>query len=188
MLKIFLTLFIVINLIWIGSQNSYTKNLLAGFQNTDNPQPSSAPFASVEIPVYIPEPSPSPFPSPTVTLKQPGIYDLLPDQKYVYQTYNNCGPATMSMLLDFYGVNAPQQEIADQLRPYNNPQGYNDDKSVTLDELAAYAQQKGLLTFKRPNGDLNKLKKSTQQNGTFCLLLKKLNFYTHFKDLLIDKN
>jgi ABC-type bacteriocin/lantibiotic exporter with double-glycine peptidase domain len=93
-----------------------------------------------------------------IELKQPRERDVLPDQKYVYQTYNNCGPATMSMLLDFYKINISQQEIADQIRPYNNPKGYNDDKSVTLDEMAQYAVSKGLTTFKRPNGDIEKLK------------------------------
>lgn len=160
MLKILLVLFILINILWIVSQNSYTKRLIAGFQMQAQPIPSSTPFPSSDIPIYIPtpSPSPSPFPSPTVTLKQPGEYDRLPDQKYVYQTYNNCGPATMSMILDFYGINAPQQEIADQIRPYNNPQGFNDDKSVTLDEMATFAVSKGLTTFKRSNGDIDKLK------------------------------
>ncbi len=157
MWKFLLVLFVLINIIWIASQSSYTKNLVAAFQAT--PTPSATPFPSAEIPVFIPtsKPSPTPIISP-VQIKQPGDKELLHSQKYVYQTYNNCGPATLSMLLDFYGINATQQEIADQLRPYNNPQGYNDDKSVTLDELASYSEQKGLTTFKRPGGDINKLK------------------------------
>jgi hypothetical protein len=59
MLKIFLVLFIVINLIWIGSQNSYTKRLIAGFQTQVEPVSSATPFPSSEIPIYIPTPSPT---------------------------------------------------------------------------------------------------------------------------------
>lgn len=158
MLKIFLIIFILINLIWIGSQNSFTKNIFSGFQSKKMPIASSTPFPSAEIPIFIESPTPTPMPSIETKIKQPVESELLPEQKYVYQTYNNCGPATMSMLLDFYHINTSQQEVADQIRPYNNPKGYNDDKSVTLDEMAQYAVSKGLTTFKRPNGDIEKLK------------------------------
>lgn len=152
MKKILLILFIAINLFWIGSQNSYTRNLVQAFHSN----PPASPSPVIENPMFAP--SPSPLSQPKIQLKQPELWAKLKDQKYVYQTYNNCGPATLAMVLDFYGIQATQQEIADQLRPYNNPQGYNDDKAVTLDELALFAQSKQLVSFRRPNGDLTKLK------------------------------
>ena len=33
-----------------------------------------------------------------VILKDPGNYILLDNPKHVYQTFNNCGPATLSMI------------------------------------------------------------------------------------------
>ncbi len=160
MLKLLLIIFLLVNLIWIGSQNNFIKNLFGLYQNQAQTNPSSTPFPSSEIPIFLPTQSfkSSPLPTPEVTLNTPGDYKLLPEQKYVYQTYNNCGPATLSMLLDFYDTNLSQQEIASELRPYNNPQGFNDDKSVTLDELASFAVSQGFTTFKRPNGDIEKLK------------------------------
>ena len=40
------------------------------------------------------------------------------------------------MALSYYGVRESQQDLGRDLRPYQNPQGNNDDKSVTLAELA----------------------------------------------------
>lgn len=160
MFRLILILFILINLVWIFSQNSYTRQLGAAFWSSS--QPVATPFPSAEIPVMdspFTSPSPAQSEAPIINIKQPGLSALLHSQQYVYQTYNNCGPATLSMLLDFYGVNITQQQIADQLRPYNNTQGYNDDKSVTLDELASFARKQNMVTFKRANGDLDKIKK-----------------------------
>lgn len=160
MKKVLLIAFLVLNIAWIASQNSYTKKAFAALLpsaspivSTSNVVPSATPAASVQsLPLSMPSPSPQ------VELKQPGNYVLLHSQKNVYQTFNNCGPATLSMYLDYYDTDIDQQTIADVLRPYNNPQGYNDDKSTTLDELAAYSKQQGFETFVRPNGNINKLK------------------------------
>ncbi len=162
MFRLILILFILINLVWIFSQNSYTRQLGTAFWSS--PRPVATPFPSAEIPVMdspVPSPSPAQSVAPKSDIKQPSTSALLHSQQYVYQTYNNCGPATLSMLLDFYGLNFTQQQIADQLRPFNNPQGYNDDKSVTLDEMASFATNQNLAAFKRANGDLDKIKKLT---------------------------
>jgi len=77
---------------------------------------------------------------------------------HYFQTFNNCGPATLSMILNYYGIDVTQQVMGDILRPYQNPQGDNDDKSVTLPELAAEAERRGFVAYSRPSGDLEKLK------------------------------
>src|SRR3989344_5350984 len=48
----------------------------------------------------------------------------------VFQTYNNCGPAALSMALSYYGIKASQHELGDILRPYQQAQGNNDDKTT----------------------------------------------------------
>ena len=37
--------------------------------------------------------------------KEPGVKALLPGAKWVPQTFNNCGPATTSMVLQYFGFN-----------------------------------------------------------------------------------
>lgn len=78
----------------------------------------------------------------------------LKNDYHVFQTFNNCGPASLSMALSYYGINVSQKELGEALRPYQNAKGDNDDKSVTLDEMAAKAQEYGFLTYHRTGGDL----------------------------------
>lgn len=101
---------------------------------------------------------PTPTPTPTPVVVQPGESKSLSGIPFVYQTYNNCGPAALSMDLAYFGVDVSQQELADIIRPYNNPQGYNDDKSVTLEEFGPIAQSHGLIFYSRPNGSVDKIK------------------------------
>lgn len=102
----------------------------------------------------IPTPSPTPFPTlPPI----PQSY-LIPQKLHVFQSFNNCGPATLSMALSYFEVDRSQQELGNILRPYQIPGGDNDDKSVTLSEVAKQATEYGLLSYLRPNGTSEKLK------------------------------
>jgi len=86
------------------------------------------------------------------------IPDRLPTSKtlvndyHIYQTFNNCGPASLSMALSYYGINVSQKTLGDQLRPFQNPQGDNDDKAVNPEELGKKAEEYGLLYYLRPMG------------------------------------
>lgn len=93
-----------------------------------------------------------------VVLKEIGEEKILSPTKQVYQTFNNCGPATVSMILSYYGINKSQQEIGEQLRPYQNPKGDNDDKTIFPQEFADYIKGLGLLSYYRVAGDLELLK------------------------------
>jgi len=62
------------------------------------------------------------------------------------------------MALRFYGVNKTQQELGQELRPYQNPQGDNDDKSTTLEELAEKSKEYGFIPFHRPAGNIETIK------------------------------
>lgn len=89
----------------------------------------------------------------------------IPDQKvlenkyHIYQSFNNCGPASLSMTLSYYNIQISQDELGRELRPYQNPQGDNDDKSVTLEEMGVKAKDYDLVPYHRPHGDITLLKK-----------------------------
>jgi hypothetical protein len=54
-------------------------------------------------------------------VKEPGNYALLTNPKHTYQTFNNCGPATLSMILSWYGESVSQKELGNKMRPYQHP-------------------------------------------------------------------
>ncbi len=98
-------------------------------------------------------------PEGVITPNQPEIpaQKTLSNNYHVIQTFNNCGPAALSMALSYYSVNISQQELGAQLRPYQNPVGDNDDKSTTLEEMAKKAEELGFTAYHRPNGSFEVL-------------------------------
>lgn len=94
-----------------------------------------------------------------VDVKEPTTSASLTIPIYMSQTFNNCGPANLAMLFNFWGTPITQQKIAEDLRPFNNPKGGVDDKSVYNSEMAAYAKLNGFESVVRPNGDTEKIKK-----------------------------
>lgn len=70
----------------------------------------------------------------------------------MYQTWNNCGPATVSMALGPVGIVVDQAAAAKDLKP--DP----DDKNVGPAELAAFARARGAGAAARVNGDLDRLR------------------------------
>jgi tetratricopeptide (TPR) repeat protein len=99
--------------------------------------------------------------TPTVSLTEPGTSARVDNPKHVYQTFNNCGPATLSMILAWHGVNVGQQELGQKMRPFQNPQGDNDDKTIFTYEFVEWAREYGLEAIDRVNGDIDILKKFT---------------------------
>jgi tetratricopeptide (TPR) repeat protein len=95
--------------------------------------------------------TPSPFAMPFPRKK------ILENNYHVFQSFNNCGPASLSMALSYFGIQKSQEELGQSLRPYQNPQGDNDDKSVTFEEMAKEAEKLGFTTYHRPNGNITLL-------------------------------
>lgn len=89
---------------------------------------------------------------------------ILPGINQVYQTFNNCGPAALSMLLSYFDINVSQKQLGEELRPYQNPTGDNDDKSVTLEELAEKSKEYGFIPYHRPAGNFDMLERLIQIN------------------------
>jgi tetratricopeptide (TPR) repeat protein len=71
-----------------------------------------------------------------------------------FQTWNNCGPATMSMALTYFDVYHTQDQTASVLKP--DPE----DRNVSPEEMAAYVRnQTDYEAISRANGDLYKLRR-----------------------------
>ncbi len=63
------------------------------------------------------------------------------------------------MALFYVGINKNQTELGLELRPYQVPGGDNDDKSVTLKELGDKAIALGLVSYHRPGGTTQLVKR-----------------------------
>lgn len=87
--------------------------------------------------------------SPTPT--PPAAFSL-PPATFVSQSFNNCGPASLSMLLGMFGKSVSQEELAEKMRPFNNPYGGVDDKSVFPEEFVQMAKEYGFAGVHRANG------------------------------------
>lgn len=99
-----------------------------------------------------------PMATPTPTHIVYPTSQTIPLKLHVFQSFNNCGPATLSMALSYLGIEKSQAELGQILRPYQVPGGDNDDKSVTLSEVAEQAEKYGLHAYLRPNGDMESIK------------------------------
>lgn len=73
--------------------------------------------------------------------------------RHQWQTWNNCGPATISMATSYFGRPETQAQAAAFLKP--NP----DDKNVTPDELVAYVRSLGLRGDNLCTGNMERLKR-----------------------------
>lgn len=97
------------------------------------------------------EPVPPTAPTPLPFLL-PGSTAVLTGLRHEQQTWNNCGPATVAMLLSHFGRGETQRDAAKVLKP--DPE----DKNVSPDELAAYARSLGFEARVIVGGDLDLLR------------------------------
>ncbi len=70
------------------------------------------------------------------------------DISWVAQSWNNCGPATLSMALDRWEIAATQEDIASLIRPSRN------DGHVSMDQIRTAAASYGMESLYIPAGDL----------------------------------
>ncbi len=99
----------------------------AAAQSNSAPPPS--PAASPTL-TPTPDVSPTPQPSPT---SPPAMVQLEPPP-YEKQDINNCGPATLSMYLNYYGWQGDQFAVSAVIKPTDQ------DRNVNIDELLYYAR------------------------------------------------
>ncbi len=103
---------------------------VAAAQGVTDPTATAAPTALPDTPTPAPEHSPTPQPSPTalpssVKLEAP---------PYEKQDMNNCGPATLSMLMNYFGWQGDQYAVSSVIKPIDQ------DRNVNIDELLYYAR------------------------------------------------
>ncbi len=152
--------FVQYNLGWrLDIAQAYVKGVLNPVEavptplgGMDTPFPLSTPIptmtpslpAPTELPTATTQPSPTPLPASV----------LLPAPEWEKQDWNNCGPATMTMYLRYYGWEGDQFDISDELKPERA------DRNVNVEELYYYVSNNaGWLTMVyRVGGDIPLLK------------------------------
>ncbi len=98
------------------------------------------------------EPKSPPAPAPAIAIAPAPPAFRLEGFRHQWQTWNNCGPATITMATSHFGRPELQAQAAQFLKPNPN------DKNVGPDELVAYTRSVGLMADWRVNGDLDRLK------------------------------
>ena len=111
---------------------------------TQPPGPTVEPAQPAEAAAPTLAASPAPELPPQVTLT--GF-------EHQYQKFNNCGPATLTTALSYYGRPERQDEAAAVLKPDGN------DRNVSPNEMSAYIHQVGLEATVRVGGALDDLKR-----------------------------
>jgi tetratricopeptide (TPR) repeat protein len=112
------------------------------------PSPS-APTPTQTVPPTAPSP-PSATPTPAYVAAAESVQ--LAGLAHMWQTWNNCGPATLAMNLSYYACDLGQSDVAAALRPDK------DDKNVSPEELATFARSQGLFARVLVNGDSERLR------------------------------
>jgi hypothetical protein len=98
--------------------------------------PTGTATATVPGPTLTPTPTFTPEPSPTPTFTHTPLPDrvVLSGIKHEYQSFNNCGPANLSMALSYWGWLGDQRDTRNILRPLV------DDYNVMPEEMVAYVE------------------------------------------------
>ncbi len=135
--------------------------------NPPGPAPTALPYtlpptfaAPPPTPTFTPAPQFEPSVTPTATLPPPPPQAAIRSPKFEKQTPNNCGPATLSMMLSLYGWQGSQKDISDLIKPVVG------DRNVNPEELRYYVRtQAGWLNLEyRVGGDLKTLKRLIAAN------------------------
>ena len=91
-------------------------------------------------------------PTTDVALNPTGQARQLTGLNHQWQTWNNCGPATITTYMSYFGRTETQVDGALFLKPNK------DDKNVSPYQLAAYAQSVGMEAILRQGGSVEQLK------------------------------
>ena len=107
--------------------------------------------------------TPTPSPTPTPTL-YPSM--ALEGLKVIAQQFNNCGPANLTMVLNYYDQELDQTDVGSALKPHY------DDRNVSPDEMAAFVRDNtGLDAQYYAGGDIELLKRLLA--GGFPVIIEK---------------
>lgn len=115
---------------------------------TRPPPQSPSPTVTDVLPTEAVSPTPAASPTPVRPLQI-----TLTGFDFQYQKFNNCGPATLTTALSYYGRPERQDEAAAVLKPDGQ------DRNVSPNEMSAYIHQVGLEATVRVGGRLDDLKR-----------------------------
>lgn len=110
-------------------------------------EPTAEVASPTPAPTNTPAPTPTPMPLPSrVLLEGMGV---------VKQSFNNCGPANLTQVLNWYGSEITQEDVASYLKP--NPE----DRNVSPWQISDYVneQMPGYKAITRSGGDLEMIKR-----------------------------
>lgn len=139
---------------------TYSRKLIPHPQYLPTPAPTVS-TANLPLPTagHAAPPTPTPtlteettIPTPTLPTESPPPLIALEGVEHQWQTWNNCGPATITMYMSYFGHSETQADAAPFLKPNE------DDKNVSPQELAAYARTTGLQALVRYGGSIELLK------------------------------
>lgn len=100
-------------------------------------------------------PTAVPSPTATPTLEPLPESVVLPDMGVIRQSFNNCGPANLTQVLNWWGNPVTQEEVAAYLKP--NPE----DRNVSPWQIADYVNEQtpGYNAIARSGGSLDMIKR-----------------------------
>lgn len=124
---------------------------------TNNETASSGTHSNQAIPAAVnlrqaEQPSAQPTAAPHVNLQPVSEKVQLSGFNHQWQTWNNCGPATVTMDMSYFDRPETQVDAAKFLKPNKN------DKNVSPHELATYARTTGLEAIVRRGGRIEQIK------------------------------
>jgi tetratricopeptide (TPR) repeat protein len=130
-----------------------TRTPLARPPTQEGQEPLATPTATLTVeptPTFTPHFVPGPAQAARSTpadLERAAV--LLAGFTHAYQLWNNCGPATLTMALSYYGWGGDQRQAAAFLKPDQ------EDKNVNPSEMVEFIQQQNLEAVLRYGGDVN---------------------------------
>jgi tetratricopeptide (TPR) repeat protein len=114
--------------------------------------PVDSESTSARVAAAVPTETPAPTPTNTPIPIVPAV--RLEGFQHQFQSWNNCGPATVAMALSYFGLYLDQELPAAVLKP--NPE----DRNVSPYQMAAYVNDETpYAAIDRTNGDLDTIKR-----------------------------
>ena len=136
--------------------------IIAATTEAPTPAPPTATtesLAAVEAIAVATEPPPTPLPATALPVTAGSPPSILPPSARIHgmlhqqQTWNNCGPATITMALSYYGWRRDQAFAAGFLKPNR------EDKNVSPHEMAAFVEEESAIkALVRMGGTIDLLK------------------------------
>jgi tetratricopeptide (TPR) repeat protein len=128
---------------------------IPGSVNTIEPISTPEPVIEVTLPPPTPTPAVTETPLPTATPMPLPERVVLENMGVVRQSFNNCGPANLTQVLNWYGSDITQADIADYLKP--NPEDRNVSPWQISDYVNDFLPEYKAIT--RSAGDLDMIKR-----------------------------